>query len=274
MAEKGTLAKFLKIFGMLYFVCNVLIFVVICIMAIYSSGKYLQFSPGWTFLLVPAIGMFSGYWIRAGKYGWARSLVIAASLICSAALLFIVFVIGPQMKDLEAETFKKMQAGQQKLLEEKTARMFTGVYGADINIVKEQLAEGVDVNAINETRQTALHVTQNTEIARLLIEHGADIHAKDDTGTTPIFNKEIKIAGILLDTGVDMNSRNEKGNTLLIRYTHAGYLQGIKFLVARGADINSCNSDKNNALDIAEHFHPESEVLKYLQSLEIQNCPE
>jgi len=198
VAASGKLTKFLKILGSLYLIFNLIIFAAIFVQAISSSGKYMQFSPGWTFLFYPTIGMLSGYWIRTGKYGWARSLVIAVSLICSAALLFIVFVIDPQMKELEAEIFEKMQVEQQKLLDEKTARMFAGVYGSDINIVKEQLANGVAVNAINETQQTALHVTQNVEIARLLIERGANIHAKDDMGSTPIFNKEVAIAGILV----------------------------------------------------------------------------
>ena len=202
------MAKAIKIFGLAYFIFNLIVFAAIFVLAIFSSGNYMQFSPGWAFLFFPTSGMLSGYWIRTGKYGWPRSLVIAASLICSVALLFIVFVIGPQMKELEAETFKKMQAGQQKLLAEKTDRLFAGVYGGDINIVKEQLANGVDINVINETKQTALHVTQNSEIARLLIAHGANIYARDDLGMTPIFNKEAEIAGMLLDAGVDMNSKN------------------------------------------------------------------
>ena len=247
-------------------------FIAIFILALYTSGKYLQFSPGWIFLLVPAIGIFSGYWIRTGKYGWARILVITLSFICSAAFLFIAFVAGPQLETLQAEQFAKMQASQKVTLDKNTERMFLGVYGGDVKVVKEQLAKVVDVNAVNETRQTPLHVTQNVAIARLLIEHGADINAKDDTGTTPIFNKEIEIAEILLKAGVDINGRNEKGNTLLIRYVYAGYLEGVKFLVARGADINSCNFDRHNAIDIAEHFHPDSDVVRYLQTLNIQKC--
>lgn len=273
MVGSGTLAKFLKIFGGLYLICYLIIFAAIFVLGIFSSGKYMEFSPGWTFLFYPTIGMLSGYWLRTGKYGWARGLIIAASLFCSIVFLFIVFVAAPQVGQLSAEQAKQMQAGQQKLLAKDIERMFVGVYGADINIIKEQLAKGIDINAINETKQTALHVTQNAEIAKFLIAHGANIHAKDDMGTTPIFNKEIEITELLLEAGVDINSRNDKGNTLLIRYTYDGYLDGVRFLVTRGANIDSCNSDKNNALDIAEHFHPQSDILEYLRSLDIEKCP-
>ena len=266
------MSKFLKIFGSLYFALNCLILITIFILAIFTSGKYLQFSPGWIFLLFPGIGMLSGYWIRTGNFNWARSLIIAVSLLCSIVFLFIAFVAGPQLEKLEAENLAKWQNVQTIELDKKIKRMFFGVYGSDLIVVKEQLALGVDVNVVNETQQTALHVTQDTDIARLLLEHGADIHAQDDTGTTPIFNKEIEIAKLLLDAGVDINSRNERANTLLIRYTYAGYLEGIKFLVTRGADINSCNLDHHNAMDIAEHFHPDSDTREYLKTLNIQNC--
>jgi hypothetical protein len=272
MTEPGRFTKPLKIFGFLYFSFNCLIFVVIAILAIYTTVKYRQFSPAWIYLLIPGIGILSGYWIRTGKYGWTRSLIIAVSLVCSSIFLFIAFVAGPQMDTLKAEKFKKMHADQNHPLDGPTKRMFFGVYAGDINIVKEQLAKGVDVNAINETRQTALHVTQNADIARFLIEAGANVHARDDMGMTPIFNKEVSIAGMLLEAKADIEARSAKGNTLFLWYTYSGYLDGIKFLVSKGADVNACNVDQHNALDIAEHFHANSETLTYLQTLNIQNC--
>jgi Ankyrin repeat len=272
MTTPGRFSKPLKIFGFLYFAFNFVIFVVICILAIYTTGKYRQFSPAWIYLLIPGIGMLSGHWICTGKYGWARSLVMAVSLVCSSAVLFIAFVAGPQMDELKAEKFKKMQADQKHLLDEHTERMFLGVYAEDINTVKEQLAKGVDVNALNKTKQTALHVTQNADIARLLIARGTNIHARDDMGMTPIFNKEVPIAGMLLDAGADIDAKSAEGNTLFLWYTYSGYLDGINFLVARGADVNACNADQHNAVDIAKHFHPNSDIIKYLQTLNIQDC--
>lgn len=273
MTTQGEKLQLLKIFGFLYFLFHLLIFITIFILAAYTSGKYLQFSPGWIFLIFPGGGMLSGYWLRTGQYGWLRSVIIAVSFVCTLVFLFIAFVSGPQLDKLKAEKFKTNQTGQQLHPDAETGRMFLGVYGDDIKIVTEQLDKGVDVNAINETEQTALHVTQNADIARLLIQQGADVNARDDLGSTPIFNKEIEIAGILLDAGVDIDFKNENGNSLLMYYTYAGYLEGIKFLVARGADVNVCNNDKQNALDIAMHFQPNSDTLRYLQSLDIGKCP-
>lgn len=273
MTSSKKYKKILGTFGILYFFGNFVFFAAILFLAISTSRDSQQLLPSALLSLFPGIGMLSGYWIRAGKYGWARSIVIAASLIISTVFFYIAFVTGPQLDTLKAEKFAQRQKQKQTQLDEDTQRLFLGIYAGDISIVKEQLDKAVAVNVRNETRQTPLHITQETEIARLLIELGADVNATDDMGMTPIFNKEVAIAEMLLSAGADINHRNEKGNTPLILYTYAGYLEGITFLVERGADINICNTDKNNALVIAKHFHPESDVLKYLHSLDIQNCP-
>ncbi|MBW2710116.1 MAG: hypothetical protein JRD04_12830 [Deltaproteobacteria bacterium] len=270
----GNLSKFLKIFGLLYFLLNFIGFAALLVLAINAAGKYLSFSPGWVYLLSPAIGVLSGYWIYSGKFGWGRSLVIAFSLLCSAATLFIVFVAVPQVEHLNNEVKKQAAIVQKNQLDPNVERLFLGVYSGDIAIVTEQLNKDVDVNARNETRQTALHVTQNPDIARLLIEHGADIGAKNDSGAIPIFNKEVNIVKILLAAGTDINARDEEGNTLLIWYSYSGYLEGIQFLVKRGIDINACNTDRQNSLNIAEHFQPNTDTMTYLQTLNIQPCAE
>ena len=266
------MSKFLKIFGLLYFLLNFIGFAALLVLVINAAGKYLSFSPGWVYLFFPALGMLSSYWIRAGKFGWGRSLVIAFSLLCSVATIFIVFVAAPQVEYSNNEIKKQAAIVQKNQLDQDVERLFLGVYSGDIAIVTEQLDKGVDVNARNETRQTALHVTQNPDIARLLIKREADIEAKNDSEAIPIFNKEIEIAEILLDAGIDIDSRDEKGNTLLNWYTHSGYLEGIEFLVKRGIDIHACNIDHQNALDTAEHFQPDTATVRYLQALNIQPC--
>ena len=266
------MSKFLKIFGLLYFLFNFIGFAALLILAINAAGKYLSFSPGWVYLLFPALGILSGYWIYSGKFGWGRSLVIAFSLLCSVATLFIVFVAVPQVEHLNNEIKQQAAIVQKNQLDQDVERLFLGVYSGDIVIVAEQLNKGVDVDARNETRQTALHVTQNPDIARLLIKRGADIGARNDSEAIPIFNKEVNIAKILLAAGTDINARDEKENTLLIWYTYSGYLEGIKFLINKGIDIHACNIDHQNALDIAEHFQPTTDTVRYLQTLNIQPC--
>ncbi len=196
--------------------------------------------------------MLSGHWIRFGKCTRAKSLIVVFSLACS-----VVFLEWHQIQ-----------------VSERTKQMFVGVNSGDINTVKEQLDNGADVNVVNETGETALHVVQSKNIARLLIDHGANANAKDDSKMTPLFNKDIEIAGLLLDAGADINAKDKKGNTAFIWYTYSGYLEGLKFLISRGAEVNVCNVDKQNAMDIAKHFHPHTNVEKYMHTLNIPKCNE
>jgi len=161
---------------------------------------------------------------------------------------------------------------QNRQPDEDVYQFFVSAYSSDIDLLSKQLAKGVDVNSINDTQQTALHLTQNTKFARLLIEHGANVNARNDFGQTPLFNKEVAMATLLLDAGADINAISDAGNTALLWYTYSGYLDGIKLLVSKGADINICNIDHNNAVNIAEHFHHDSELLKYLDKLHIAKC--
>jgi len=265
------MSKILKLFGILYLLGN-LVFCAAFLILTFSSDESSQISV-WFYPLIPLVGMLSGYWISRAKYGWKRGVIIAFSLICTVAALLITLVVGPQLKQLETKAVSP-QIVQKNPIEVEIQRLFLGVYTNDLKIVTEQLAKRVDVNARNETRQTPLHVTQHPDIARLLIDHGADLTAKNDSGMIPIFNKEVPVASILLDAGTDINAQSEDGNTLLLWYTYSGYLDGITYLINRGANINICNTDGHNALDIAEHFQPNSVTLRYLQTLDIQPCPQ
>jgi hypothetical protein len=254
----------LKILGGLYLTANLVIWTVIVIMAIHTASKFPGFSPGWLYLIFPTLGIFSGLWIWQGKYNWWRNIIIGVSIIISGLILFIALVAVPKLEqkhDPDAELESKLVK-----IDKDVERMFLGVYSGDVNIVKEQLEKNVPADARDRTGATALHVTQNVDIARLLIRSGADVNSRDEYNMTPIFNKEVTLQKILVEAGADIHARSEKGNTPLMWYCYSGYLEGIKYMVSQGADINDENSDGQTAYDIAERFHPQ-ELLPYLKSI-------
>ena len=88
-----------------------------------------------------------------------------------------------------------------------------------IDVVKQRLEAGTDVNAKDEKGWALLHfmaVAGNKEIAELLINSGAVVHANTDTGWTPLHladNKEI--AELLIAKGANVNAKNNGGETPL-----------------------------------------------------------
>jgi len=66
------------------------------------------------------------------------------------------------------------------------------------------------------------------EVARLLLEHSADVNARDDDGWTPLhfaaYNDHVDVAELLLRHGADAGARDNEGLTPLdvaLRTEHA-----------------------------------------------------
>nr|MCS5612166.1 ankyrin repeat domain-containing protein [Candidatus Poribacteria bacterium] len=59
----------------------------------------------------------------------------------------------------------------------------------DIEVIKQHLAAGTDVNAKGDNGWTPLHnaaLDDNKEVAELLIAEGVDVNVKRDNGETPL----------------------------------------------------------------------------------------
>ena len=62
---------------------------------------------------------------------------------------------------------------------------------------------------------------ENVDVVRFLVEHGADIHAKDNNGNTPlhsaVLNKKWGNASYLIRQGASLHEKNNEGDTPLYR---------------------------------------------------------
>jgi hypothetical protein len=263
MAMKNKFAEAIKMFGLFYFFINILLCISLVIFAIQAFIKT-QISPGFIVLLLPIVGIFSGYWMRYGKYGWWRILIISISLFLSIAIVFTAIFISPK---LEQQKHQKFLAQQKTNIPTAGINdMFDALYEDDMAGVRQKLDQGINVNAKNDTGQTPLHATQNIDILNLLISKGADVKAVDDTGMTPLFNKDIDLIKILVEAGADIQHTTPKGNTTLIWYAYSGYIEAIQYMVSLGVDVNKKNHDGQTAYDIAETFG-HLNLLEYLKSI-------
>lgn len=108
--------------------------------------------------------------------------------------------------------------------------------------------ETCDVNARGGySKRTALAFSElPDDVARWLIEKGADISAIDNYGETPLHDRaghwQGKI-GILLELGADVNSSDNKGNTPLHRAAAVGNIQTARILLEHGARVDATNNN-------------------------------
>ena len=89
----------------------------------------------------------------------------------------------------------------------------------NIEVVKQHLAAGADVDTKHELYGTPLHSAANKEVAELLIANGADVNAKDIYDRTPLHavaeEGHKAVADLLIANGADVNAKAVTGDTPL-----------------------------------------------------------
>lgn len=119
---------------------------------------------------------------------------------------------------------------------------------------------------VNPKLKTALMVAWNVEIARELIRAGADINVQDSDGNTALMVlQDIETAKELIRAGADMNVQNSDGNTALMLYAKDGWLEGVEELISAGADANLTNKWFETALTIAKRVGVYDAIITLLQ---------
>jgi hypothetical protein len=92
------------------------------------------------------------------------------------------------------------------------------VFCTDISVAEFLIAQGADVNELWASRLTATHVAargNNLALVNLLVAHHADVNAADASGYTPLFTSSAEIAKVLLNHGANPNAVDKEGRTFL-----------------------------------------------------------
>ena len=139
-------------------------------------------------------------------------------------------------------------------------------------IVAMCLERGADANARHKrTGLTALHLAVekgNSETAKLLIEYGADVNAREGdvrnekgvairagNNNTPLAEAAThlltRMTDILIEAGADVNAQSSGGFTPLMVAAGRGRTAVVKKLIEAGADVNVKAGNGKTALSLA-----------------------
>ncbi len=118
-----------------------------------------------------------------------------------------------------------------------------------------QAIETVPVDTKPDGNMTLLMVAARygkEDIARLLIQKGADVNAVDKAGSTSLIKAALRgsrpIVEMLIDAGADVNKGSSGGFTPLMAACGKGYSEVAKLLLERGANVDARTDTNSTAL--------------------------
>lgn len=136
--------------------------------------------------------------------------------------------------------------------------------------VKEEIENGIDINIINDNGYTALILAASygkLEVVKYLIEKGANIESTDKNGGTPLYysfdGSNLKIIKYLVEKGANLNVKSNSGWSPLHRVASTGTVEIAKYLVSKGANIEVKTKTGNTPLTLAYRFRKYN-IAKYL----------
>jgi ankyrin repeat protein len=148
---------------------------------------------------------------------------------------------------------------------------FCGLHDVALSLVVEHSPD-VNARGFND-EETPLHVASrcgHADVAQLLLEHGADADARDDSKRTPLLRASeyghVNVARVLLEHGADAEARGRvfwgwfQGWRPLEFASYGGHVEVVQVLLEHGADVKGRDDSNCSAL----HYAQGEEVARFL----------
>ncbi len=106
----------------------------------------------------------------------------------------------------------------------------------------------------------------SVNIVKELIDEGVDVNKADKYGVTPLIiaalYDQLYLVKLLLDKGAEVNHTDKYGETPLYVAAKCGQLDVAQLLLDKGAEVNKANTDGATPFDMAAYYgHTEIEDL-------------
>jgi hypothetical protein len=161
--------------------------------------------------------------------------------------------------------------------EGKTQLHHCAINGFTTSVKRLLSIRNINVNVKDDLKgATPLHYAAENghiEIARLLLQNGAEVNVRNNYGNTPLHwaasNGHVDILHLLVENGVDLEAQDNNGERVLHWAVLNGNLPFIHELISRyHVDINERENDGLTALSWAIHWFPMSHtaVIDFLQA--------
>lgn len=123
------------------------------------------------------------------------------------------------------------------------------------DVLRLLLRRGANVNALTDGWRTALSTAaiDAYQCIPILLAHGADIHAANDSALHIALQADnCRAIELLLAAGADINAQDAAGMTYLMHVAGRGYSGSVKTALAYGADPATPDNAGKMALDYAK----------------------
>jgi ankyrin repeat protein len=130
-----------------------------------------------------------------------------------------------------------------------------------VEVARVLIEQGADVAARTNKGRTPLHVASrrgHVDVAGFLVEHGANVIALDNEGNTALHEAAMRghvdTSRFLLQQGTDATVRNNAGWPPLLNVSTYGYVELARLLIELGADVSAQAEDRKSPLHEASVF--------------------
>lgn len=148
--------------------------------------------------------------------------------------------------------------------------LFYAAEGGSCEIFQFLKQKGADIKVDDKKQQTLLHLAVNFNMAKMLLDMGLSVHAKDADGCTPLHyaagRPDIQVIKLLLDHGAHINIESYifKKTALYFAIRYHCTFEKIQLLLHRGSNIKRPSMDKQTPLHWAVDRGCGHEIVKIL----------